>query len=351
MAKVKTGPYVVMGHEDDKIFVKTFENGKSYICVNADAFNAGIIGSERNGIAILSPTDGRIVTDEIMISRGLSANSSRESTFRSIKDMNFNEFAAFCTKSKNYKGGFPDLDNPSKGPGKPNLTLQKASGIDVSAFQKKGAERDIRLAATKMDDKNNAQQDGNAVLTTKSEIINHLLTHDVHKIGGPYSRFAFSWNIKFYNYDKTDKKYEEYGFTPDKSLDKQFERHLDWAFSSLLSELVSQYIECFDTGLADKKAALYTAGRSDGHMILTEFDGANLEFRSLSDMEEFLSELNNKELAALYHVVHRLDNELSRENIPKHVSHFIAGERMNYEEGVREGTILVDPEVSDAMSM
>lgn len=332
MPRVKTAQYVP--GPEDRVEVKRFANGKAYILVGAHALNAlGLIGTEYNGVAVIDADRQRVVCDNVDIGEGVAQRSRR---IDQLMAMEWPAFAAFCTSARSYRGDFEDLDNPIRGPGEPNYTLQSLSGIPTAD---NGA--DISLPQTR------AVPDDHASFfpaRTRAEMIAEIAGHEFHAIDR-YEPAGLSWSIKVGRFDTSGRPPAGDTSSPTNAdldtawntkVDGDREGRLFWAAAeeALRPFLDGEYApfgEGLPAALAQPK--LQTAGRSGGHLVLTELsDGSKLLFGSRVELAEFLDELTDPELAGLYHLVASLDYSLRPDAVRQEMEYQYHLLRQSWEE-------------------
>ncbi len=327
---LNTGKYVQM--EGDKQAIKRFDNGKAYLIVSYSALNAGIIGTERNGVAIIDLSANAVVVDEKLGSNWplYTPQSIRNRAVDQIVSdtTDFVQFAKICTNASSYRGHFPDLESPENGPGPVDRLAQIANGAD----EPNTTGPDIRpekAIAHQM----NAESEYSFPDKTREEIIGTLSNHAVHR-NGPYGRFHFSWDIKIYNVDPL-KNIGEFDFNPD--LNDEWKKHVETdqsTYNLALQDVLDFYLDGhYGDGLGiEQSFELSTQGRSGGHMVLSKFEGSDLSFESKGDLVEVLKEMDDTSLGALYYIIGTMDVDLTRPKNEAAVEYALSYLRNNFEE-------------------
>lgn len=288
----QVGPYM---YADGAMAEKTFEGGRTFIVVIAGAYNAGIIGSEHNGIAILDKDHGQVVLDQHLITGSGYSGPSRDQQleFQRIMKLDWAGFRDFMR------------DHPRFRPNSvPDIRMDKP--IEIAPI----ADRLIFPAADR-----NPESPYKAPLQNRREIIEFIASHSFHKVDGPYSPSGLAWNIKVGGFDSTGK---HEGFEPDPAFNDRWDEYVstnDALFWQEASDAVEFYTGGNYTmyeGSPDGAFEFRTAGRSGGWLVLTKFfDRKDVAWENSKEVEAWLDELGDEELVSLYRLVDQLDTDLA----------------------------------------
>lgn len=286
------GPYM---YANGAKATKTFGT-RTFVVLIAGAYNAGIIGSEHNGIAVLDEDFGNIVLDQhIRISSGyLGPSREQKAEFDRVMAMSWDEFRSFMHSHPRYRQGtVPDIG--------------KKQPLDIA----KPADREIFPTSSPLRKEDSPYL---APLTRRREIIQFLVNHEFHRVDGPHSPFALSWNIKVGGFDSSGK---HEGFTPDTQFDERWNNYVstnDALFWEEATDAISVYTGGDYTMYEGNPSGSFkfaTTGRSGGHMILTEFYGSkDVRWAHQKDAEFWFDELKDDDLVALYRLIDQLDVDL-----------------------------------------
>lgn len=357
----KIGPYVYDRPEDN--VTVTFEGGRSFSVVQSSAYNQGIIGSEINGIVVLDNDNSRVVLDRHMQGAGPWIQSKE---LERISKLDWKDFSAFCRKNPRYReGASPDIDRDAATPDMPDLIAQ---GIARGRYV--GPRTPIALLPEMKECNDPASKAPYKFpLESREDIIVALGQHTFHDAGGRHDN-CLSWNIKVYDVDGTGNAYgEEKGDPRYNAAWEAYSKTCD-IFNDACEMALQQYTDKAYSTYPGNDQGIYcfqTAGRSGGHLILTNWDGnvpsdpgskaIPLSFYDRLDFVEWLKELPDSSLVSLYKLVVCLDNDLSPENVKAEVNYRIADIRLAMEgawemgEPLPDGVEPVEPAASPELSL
>jgi hypothetical protein len=293
--EARFGPYL---HAEGFRRTKTFNEHqgipRSFTVLIAGAFDAGIIGPEFNGIAVLDDDNRSVVLDQHVIERsGYDGPSPRQiAEFERIMTMDWAKFTKFVREHPRYrKGSVPDAFEKIPDDGR------LPPSDEIIFKDKPGADCPYQFP-----------------LSTKREIVEFLSNHEGH--APDRYGFCLSWDIKVYNLDNDLKSVRD-EFRLDKAFDarwKQMVEKDDTYFDEACASGISQWTEGSYTTYPGDDAGRYEfgiAGRSGGHLVLTKLDNTKMEFRSRVDFIEWLEQsATDKELVDLYKLVVSCDHDL-----------------------------------------
>lgn len=288
----KIGPYM---YADGALFEKAFAGGRDFKIVIAGAFNAGIIGSEHNGIVVLDETYSNVVLDQhVREDSGYFGPSARQmAEAERIMAMDWAEFSKFCREHPRYRqGSMPDAFQAE-----PNRVKPEEDRIIFPASAKD------RKCPYEMP------------LESRREIIDFLISHQMHRIDGSYSNWAIAWNIKVGLFDTSGKHQDDVKVDP--QFDERWESYVQAngeMFYEEAADALSQYLDgtyCTYNGDDEGAYKFNVTGRSGGWLVLTEMDGTRLEWDSQGAMKEGLKEMDDADLVKLYTVVAHVDKDVA----------------------------------------
>lgn len=321
----RIGPY---HYADGWMAQKRFpaEDGTSvrtFTVVVAAAYNAGIIGPEHNGLAILDEDNQSVVLDQhLCASTGYYGPSKEQKAeFRRVMDMDWETFSKFCRTNPRYRrGAAPDIEAGRA----PDFVEESAlrEAIRTGKASKKGL--DIRTEEMKaLDDETLSEKTGGLSFPcrTREQMIVHIARHHTHKADhhGPW---LLAWDVKVRNFDTSGDV--EGGEAIDPRFDARWREHLDehgdamfWqACESALSDFVDGDYDTYpgDDGGGYK---FVMVGRSSGHLALTAWDGPQpasghypMSFRDQGALIDYLRELSPQDLCRLYKLVANVDHDV-----------------------------------------
>jgi hypothetical protein len=176
---------------------------------------------------------------------------------------------------------------------------------------------------------------------TREEMIVALARHEgYHPMNANNGGFVIAWNIKVRG-DCSASKAE--GFEFDKTFDerwKKFEQSNEHVFWEACREALWAFNEGHYQPHADEdvKAKFYTNGRQGGHLVLSEWNGAQpkgwascpMAFDNREHFISWLKELSDTDLVALYGLIRSVDNDTAHPE--RAVSHALASIRESKED-------------------
>jgi hypothetical protein len=292
---------------------KTFGDRK-FIILIAAAKDAGIIGPEDNGIAILDANYKTVILDQHLKAHSGYDGPSREQIagLKQIVEMDWCTFSHFVATHPNYRGVAFDINNVEDPDAGDHLDQWIATGkVDGVTGP------DIRTA-------NMINAEGYSFpAKSREEMIVELANHDAyHPMNSWNGGFVVSWNIKVRGKISAS-AVEGYEFDGqfDERWDALLEEEGNEIFEEAASSALSTYLEGYYTpyGAEDVKAKFFTNGRSGGHLVLSEWNGpkaggwANfpMAFDSRADYTDWLKSLRDEELVKFYALVRTVDQDTS----------------------------------------
>lgn len=319
------GPYLYQSDTDTARKVFTSDDGsgtRTFTIVRAYAFNAGIIGTEHNGVAVIDE-DNR----EILFDKGhCMAETLQKQLFQQLVEADWATFTRLVRSNERFRGNaaFPDGTSAEPDYVRP---LAKEDDWQVMDIKSEGPEDDPYIYPSQ----------------TRSEIIAELLTHPVHRDGYGPSRFA--WNIKLHGaLDISGKNHASAvaGNDFDAELDSAWDAHIesnDELFGDCACDALRMYMDGDYTvypGINQGDYHFGVEGRSGGWLVLDRIDGVGkLHFQSMNDLEEQLGDLDKNELKKLYVAITQLDHELQPHKIVKAMEYQYAYARSSWEDEQR----------------
>lgn len=314
--KNKIGPY---RYADGAIGEKSF-GGRLFKVVIAGAYDAGIVGSEHNGIAILDENNLRVVLDQhAKESSGYFGPSARQKAeFDRIMEMDWTNFSKFCRDHPQFRS--PDFDfyktRPDKFKPEPDRVIFPDKSKD-----------DTEKSLFKLD--------------SRREMIEFLCDHSVHKIGNAYSPSALAWNVKVHDFDATGKSGDG---EVDPDLDDAWNEHVEQdgdLFWQACQSGLSHYLEGDYTtypGADQGDFEFAVSGRSGGWLVLKKCGSIDpLQWESLSEMRESIRSLSDEDLIKLYRLVANVDHDTRQEAIQNEMKYQFSFLRENWEESYSPG--------------
>ncbi|AOG03464.1 hypothetical protein [Bosea sp. RAC05] len=314
----KIGPYI---HQDDCIARLTFGIDRGLTVVLYQSYQAGIIGPEYNGIAILDDDHGQTVLDlhqrEASGSNGPS--SAQRAEFDRLKAMTWPELMSFIANHPRRRRELASDLRIGSEPARGDLVLQAARGRDVTLAQGPDIRSPEMIEATNSETVPYAFPEA-----TRSEIMARLLKHASHPTNMQFGR-ALAWNIKIHDYDELAKTGEN---EVDAAFDVLWKARLAGdgdLFWSASSDALMQYVNAEATtwpGDDQGDWEFRTEGRSGGWLILSQWQGRRMEFSSFDEYQVFLEELSDPELVNFYKGIAVFDADLAspREIFDSHMN-------------------------------
>lgn len=330
------GPYLCY---PETIMEKKFDNDRTFKIAISAAYNAGIIGYEYNGIVIFDEDNRKVVLDLHMQQQsgyyGPSDNQIKE--LARIMNLDWKPFTSFCKENSHFRGGSPEDFSDIPTHGNPlnraianNRPLgQEGPSILTSDMQKANLDPECSYKFP---------------YTTREDIIVFLANHHGH-VPANYNNggFCLAWDIKLHgNVDMTGSAYgtfeveAEYSEQWSSHVEREGERIVDMACRDAVDHYTSgEY--CPFPG-PDEGYKFATAGRSGGHLILTQWDGPSpssggwrscpMAFSSRNDFIEWLQDLSDKDLSKLYALTVSVDQDTKNPHMI--ISNAIADARINF---------------------
>jgi hypothetical protein len=307
--------------DNDKIYLTFESEGETprvFTAVNYHAYNAnGLIGSEKNGVAILD-NGTEMFSDLFVVASDIEKGSlfGQTATMEILKKLNGNwdEFKKFITSRGEYRENVFDISEDFETPVEGNKINLHALGIlDLKD------EKDIRTKEmVEVNNRTDVPYDFPPI--GRVGIITELMNHSVHR-DGPYDDFYLSWNVKMdMDLDETGKKGD---YNVDSQFDEKwseyFERYNDHVFYDIIGEMTRFYCDeqLYSTFPGDDQGDYGFAlqGRHGGHLVLKTVEGSEIKFNSYSNVQEVLNNLDDDDLVKLYKVVKSLDHDITKQKL------------------------------------
>jgi hypothetical protein len=341
----KIGPYL---YAEGYLAELKFAFDRTFTVVISGAFDAGIIGSEFNGIVVLDDDHRAVVLDQhLRASSGYHGpTEAQKAEFERIKGMDWGTFSRFCKGHPRYRGGIGDIDSLSGPDNGDALNRAIASGKPTGK-----AGRSILLPEMVA-----ANADPECPYkfphATREDIIVALARHHGHvPMNHNNGGFVVAWDIKVrgdVDFTGTNHGKEEVDPAYDKAWEIFTNKNSDSLFWEACEDGLRQWTEGDYTTWPDGDRGAYkfsTNGRSNGHLILTGWDGPRppsggwascpMAFQSRNDYIEWLKELDEKDLARFYKLVTCCDHDTR--NPHEEVSFQIACQRQSQEQAWEGG--------------
>lgn len=334
------GPYVYdrPEHLAQKVFTSNDGGKRTFKIVRSSAYNAGIIGSEYNGVAVLDDDNRQVVFDQG--GEPYQTTAQRQLFDRLVAAADWPAFTALLRQQPRLRSGaVPDINASN-----PDFVypMPEEENWDVmKGVKQEGPEDDPYTYPSQ----------------TRSEVIAELIKHTVHK-DGPYADFRLAWNIKLYDFDTSGKGVEAWPVDP--QFDERWEEELRGSSGQEIYERAQESALSRYIGGEGRKGVLseYTTwpgddqgdygfnveGRSGGWLVLSEIKGlGKLQWAGQGEMEEALKDLDADELRKLYRVVCSLDHDVTRTKAAQEMAYQYAFIRNQNEEDWKD-----EPEASPA---
>ncbi len=315
----KKGPYRYEAEGDCQAKVFTSDDGgvRTFSVIVASAYDAGIIGSEYNGVAVLDEDNREVVFDRG--GRSYDVPSQRQLA----KELMAADWPAFCDLLK----AQPRLRSnvvPDIGHAAPGYVYPMAAEDDWMLIEqtREGREDDPIVYQSQK----------------RSEIIKELINHTMH--AERYSPARLAWDIKVHSFD-TDGKSADYPGNPrfDARWKKEVEAD-DQIFYEACSDATSMFRNDEYTTYPGDDQGDYKfemEGRSGGWLVLDEVAGiGKLAWSSQTEMEDALLALDASQLTKLYRVVVNLDHDLTTAKIDREMAYQYSFRRKQLEEEWQE---------------
>lgn len=312
--KNQIGPY---RYADDALGEKSF-GGRLFKIVIAGAFDAGIVGSECNGIVILDENNESVVLDEHFKEvSGYNGPSARQKAeFKRIMDMDWPEFSKFCRENPRFReNSGSDFHKP-----KPDKFTPPVDRVIYPA---------------------NVKQEGEEnwfPLDSRREMIEFILQHDFRPAQKGTRLHSLAWNIKVRDFDFTENP-ESAGTTPDPKLDEEWASYAEnnaSLFWEACEGATANYVEGeFSTPFADDLGdyGFAVSGRNRGWLVLTFCEGISpISWETLKDVKSQLHSLSDEDLIKMYRLVASVDRNTSPEALIEEMGRQYSFLREDWEE-------------------
>lgn len=310
----KIGPYL---HAEGCAADKTFDLGgggkRTFKVVIAGAYDAGIIGPELNGIAVLDEDTNQVVLDRHRtIDSGYHGPSKEQKAeFDRIMALDWKAFTAFVRSHPRYRpDSVPDVNQPV-----PMLGRREDDRTIFPASAKPATDCPYEFP-----------------LETRHAIEDFVCGHAVHR--ERFGKAHFAWNVKVHGLDTS-------GHHPDFKNDPAF----DARWNELVEKDDELFWEACSDGLRHWLDGEYTTwpgddqgdykfhveGRSGGWLCLTEIKGlGRLDFDGMADLKARVREMEDADLVRLYRTLVSVDRD-AREPA-KEVAYQLAFRRQHLED-------------------
>lgn len=280
----------------------TFGEGRTFRVVVASAYDAGIIGPEHNGIAIVDLDNWSVVLDQhVRISSGYYGPSAEQKAEfeRICAIQDWREFASFMKSHPRYRAGsVPDVDQAK--PDAPSETARVLKAVSGGSKGSLGGEDILPAELVALHD--DAGSEYAFPDRTRLDMVAAIAGHPVHSERHGKARLA--WNIKVYGFDSSGKSE---GFSPDPAYDQLWEACVEkdeYLFQNASENALEPYAEGeILSALGEDSRGTFkfgTEGRSGGWLVLDKFHGHDLSWWSRQDMVDELLEMDEKDLVELY---------------------------------------------------
>ncbi|MGY3582373.1 hypothetical protein ACVIGB_000703 [Bradyrhizobium sp. USDA 4341] len=314
----RVGPYLYKeGWKAQKRFSADGTSTRTFTVVVSSAYDAGIIGTEYNGIAILDEDKTSVLLDQHLIaSSGYSVPTRQQKAeYHRILGMNWAEFSEFCRTNKRFrKGVAPDIEARRE----PDYVEDDGLRHAIRTGMASETGTDIRTPEMKeLDDKVDA---GGLKFPcrTREQMLVFLGNHEMKP--PDHHGAAIAWNIKARGFpvngkgeiatdDRFDKRWEEY-----------LQQHCDEVFWQACEDELSQFLDgSYDTypGEDEGSYEFGTRGRQNGWLYLRAWDGPQpkrghnpMHFDHYSEYVEYLLALSPADLCRLYKLVANVDHDV-----------------------------------------
>lgn len=316
--KADAGPYRVASPDD--VMLKVFEGpegGKrTFKIVISNAFDAGIIGSEYNGVAVLDEDNRQVLTDQVCCNNV----AAQRKAAAALMAADWPTFAQWIRETPRYRRNAAN-DVEHAGP-VPNYAYPMAASDDwvVMTIDQEGPEDDPITYPAK----------------TRRAIIDEILTHAVHR-ADPYGDWRLAWNIKVYSYDTSGKVADvEIDAAHDAAWAAHLAEHGEDVFRSAQEQALSMWMNNEYTvhpGINQGDYHFRIEGRSNGWLALDRIDGVGpFRFGSMNDLEEALMGFDKDALAKLYVLLRHVDHDVTRTKCAEEMAYQTALVRQAWEE-------------------
>lgn len=315
----RVGPYLYKGDwKAQKRFSADGTSTRTFTVVIAAAFDAGIIGPEHNGIAVLDDDLLEMLLDQHLCeSSGYFGPSERQKAeFKRILKMDWTEFSEFCRTNKRFRRGVASDIESGRAP-----NHVEEDGLREAIRTRKASETgtDIRTAEMKELDKHVEANGLKFSCRTREQMIVYLANHKMH--APDRYGLAIAWDVKVHNFDTAGKKGEcEVDARFDKRWEEYFAKHADKLFWEACETALRDFTDGeYSTYPGDDGGAnkFGVAGRSGGWLYLGSWDGPQpktgrtpMHFDRYSDYVEYLLALSPEDLCRLYKVVANVDYDV-----------------------------------------
>lgn len=377
----QTGPFK---HEPDNCWTKVFNEGKpwqrTFRIVLASAYNAnGLIGSERNGIAVLDDDYENVVFSEHMGLHmgGVGHTPMQMEEIEKILQMDWDDFKQYCTGAKNYRilygadialppskvsdfeEWFEDLDEDRQEElmRERLVEVSPVAGYEtmdyISLHSDFNAHYDLNCAM--LYEKHSSQIEAHvnrdifnghepdpsdpygAPLRNRLDIVRSLTSHEMYS-DGRYSSYQIAWSLDKFGADTSGKvNAEEY--KPNEKYDERWQDYVDsdhrveeWVFE----DAVRTYTEAEYTTYPgdDQGQYRFAVGGDCGDKIaLTKwfrYEGTEISWRDKDNYVTWLRELDNEDLRDFYRLVTHVDADVQK--FKEDLAHQYSFRRMQTEE-------------------
>lgn len=310
----RIGPYFYAGEAWRTTLKFSFD--RTFTVLISSAFDAGVIGSEVNGIVVLDDDNLTVVLDRhTQASSGYyGPTREQQAEFERIKKMDWAAFSRFCHDHPRYRRASPDISSltgPDNG-----YPLNRA----IAAGKPSGAPGRSILSPEMIAMNENPDCAYKFPLATREDIVVFLASRELH---GDRHNLYLAWDIRVYgkvDMSGRDNGNNEVSKACDRRWNALIETRGDELFEQACAEELSQYLEnLYSTypGDDDGRYAFSVQGRMGGRLVLTGFDGITLpdsarkgiSFESRGHFIEWIKSLADSELLDLYKLLVSVDHD------------------------------------------
>lgn len=331
----KVGNFVYK-EDSDKVYLKFESSGdipRVFTAVNYYAYDAGgIIGTEKNGVAILD-NGTQEFSDMFVAASDIERGSlfGQAATMEALKSMDWVEFRDYLNSLGEYRDNVMDVSEEFEVPEEGNAINLHALGVlDLKE------EKDLRTPEMiAVNDNPDISYEFPKI--GRVGIITELMNHSVHR-DGHYGKFYLSWNAKIdMNIDNSGKAGD---FEVDPQFDEKWEEYMEEngsdVFYSVCEDMARYYVEegLYSTYPGDDSGdyELGLQGRSGGNLVLRKMDGHEIGFDSYSDVQKVLNDLDDADLIKLYKVTKSLDADITKPKLKSEFEYQLSFRRNQMEE-------------------
>jgi hypothetical protein len=345
----RVGPYLYQdGWKAQKRFSSDGTSTRTFTVVISSAYDAGIIGPEHNGIAILDEDKTSVLLDQHIIeASGYAVPTRRQKAeFHRILGMNWEQFSEFCRTNKRFrKGVAADIEAGRE----PDYVEDDALREAIRTGKASETGTDIRTPEMTELDGDGAAGELKFSCRTREQMLVMLANHSIHapdRFGG-----AIAWNIKVSSFDTSGKGADKVDPQFDERWSAYLDKHGNDLFSEACEDGLREFVEGNYATYPGNDHGEYkfgVAGRSGGWLYLSSWNGpapkgghVPMHFDGYSDYVDYLLELSPEDLCRLYKVVANVDHDVRN---PKAVLEYHMNQRRVMLEGEWADELKNEPE-------